>query len=117
MNQVGQEHSQSPTPLPCGFHHSEPAATNGVLSRWKSETITPRPEPALIRKITLELDGGLTIKTDNEFHSRIVYVTVPSEVTKFKWDESLDVMAREIPRRLLPVLRAAVADLERICSE
>ena len=86
-----------------------------VPSGWKVEDLA-QPPPKPIRKLTLELSGGLTISTDDQFSGRMVYVILPRETTRFDWDTPIETVASELPGRLLPVLRAAVEQLEAMVN-
>jgi hypothetical protein len=73
------------------------------------------PAPKHIRKFTLDL-GGMTVSTDDQFSGRMVYVTLAREITRFDYDTPLETVASELPARLLPVLRAAVEQLEAMVN-
>lgn len=88
----------------------------GTLPRWEAKDVPPPAVPKTIHRLVLALAGGIRLKIDDEFHGRMVYIHLPREATGFRWDCPLNDIARDLPARLLPVFRAAVADLEQITA-
>ena len=126
MQPSGQENSFAPPPdiPPCGVHRDDQADTpaeaaivqhmreSGTLPAWEM-SYRPPDAAKTVSTITLTLAGGLRISTDDEYHYRCIFASFPRETTQFPMDAPLALIAAELPARLLPVLRAAVADLER----
>ena len=108
--------SNEPQDTPAEAAVVEAMRESGTLSRWAMTEQPPAFQPKIVHKGCLQLAGGLEIHIDDEYHSRFVTAILPRDVTNFPWDSPLNTMAAELPGRLLPVLRAAVADLEQIVA-
>ena len=81
--------------------------------RWKIETEKP-VAPQGYRRFRLRLDGGLELAIDDQF--KTVIVEARFTTVHFLFGAPLEACAARLPGLVLPVLRAAVADLERMVA-
>ena len=118
---IGQERSvvaETESPV---FSHGEAAEEtilgqmqqDGLLPRWKIETEKP-VAPQGYRRFRLRLDGGLELAIDDQF--KTVIVEARFTTVHFPFGAQLEACAARLPGLVLPVLRAAVADLERMVA-
>lgn len=105
----------SPADTPAEAAIVQDMRESGMLPRWEIKDIPPESRQP-VRHISLTLAGGLRLTADDQFHGRIVCCLVPSSVASFPWDTPLETIARELPAKLLPVLREALPDLEQIVA-
>mgnify|MGYP000955498399 CR=1 FL=1 len=94
-------------PIPASDPSSDP------LPRWKIETEKP-VAPQGYRRFRLRLDGGLELAIDDQF--KTVIVEARFTTVHFPFGAQLEACAARLPGLVLPVLRAAVADLERMVA-
>ena len=94
-------------------------AADATMPAWNVTTsLKPPEEPVIIHIHRLLLAaGGLEVTIDDEYYTRIAFLHVTREALTFDSNAPIDQCAAEIPARLLPILRAAVSDLERMVAQ
>jgi len=94
------------------------AAVREPLAGWKiTEHPTPVAPPKPQRTFSLPLNGGLLVQMDDRFAHCIPWLCLSGSNQWFSYDADIQDCAREVPAKLLSVLKAAVADLERMVKE
>jgi len=105
---------------PADYHERlEQAVEAAVMEPFARWEIKDMPPPAIkpprpYRSFRLKLDGGLWIHMDDQFHTVIPVLYLSVGNSWFTHYETIEECASDLPAKLLPVLKAAVADLEKI---